>query len=299
MGPDGTPDELVVLFADIGESTHLYEELGDEAARALTRGCLERMIERVAKHGGTLVKTIGDEVMASFPSANAAYDAAIALVAAAREVPSGADRSLGAHVGFHLGSVLQERGDVFGDTVNVAARMVSLAKTDEVLTTRAVVEHLDAGRRAATRQIDRCKVRGKDEVIDVFEVVHQTGGETSMVRVPFSEELAGGCLILRLGPERFLVDAAHPAVSIGRSDENDVVVLDPWISRRHARIRLRHGKFVLHDESANGTLVVTDDGRRIPLHREDLTLHGSGRLGVNRGEDDEGALPIRYRVESA
>ena len=80
---------------------------------------------------------------------------------------------------------------------------------------------------------------------------------------------------------------------------NVVVLPDPRMSRRHARIRLRHGKFVLHDESANGTLVVSDDGHRVPLHREDLTLHGSGCLGVNPGGDDSPELSIRYRVESA
>lgn len=299
MIADGPTHERAVLFADIGESTHLYEALGDEAARALTRNCLARMIECVTKHGGSLVKTIGDEVMASFPSADAACDAALAMVAAAREASGGGGHTLGAHVGFHLGPVLEEGGDVFGDTVNVAARMVSLAKTDEVLTTRAAVERLDDGRRARTRQIDRCTVRGKDEVIDVFEVVWQAGGATSLVRVPYSGDLAAGRLLLSLGRATWELDAAHPGVTIGRAAENDIVLPDPRMSRRHARIRLRHGKFVLHDESANGTLVVTDEGRRIPLHREDLTLHGSGRLGVNPGESDADELAIRFCVESA
>jgi class 3 adenylate cyclase len=297
--PDENQSERAVLFADIGESTHLYEELGNEAARALTRGCLDLMIECVTKHRGTLIKTIGDEVMASFTSADAACDAAVAIVIAAREAPSGEGRALGAHVGFHWGPVLEEAGDVFGDTVNVAARIVSLAKTDEVLTTRAVVEKLGGARQEKARQIDRCMVRGKNEMIDVYEVVWQSGGETSMVRVPFSGDLAAGCLLLSVGRVTWEVDAVHRAVSIGRSAENDIVLPDPRMSRRHARIRLRHGKFVLHDESANGTLVVTDEGRRIPLHREDLTLHGSGRLGVNPGYDDADDLPIRFRVESA
>lgn len=298
MTDEGTTRELAVLFADLGESTHLYEELGDQAARAITRGCLDRMIELVVKHGGTLIKTIGDEVMASFPCADSACDAAVAIIASAREVTGGAGRPLGAHAGFHLGPVLCETGDVFGDTVNVAARMVSLAKTDEVLTTRAVADRLSGDRRDRIRQIDRCTVKGKDELLDVFEVVWQPGGETSMVRVPFSHEHPAGRLRLAMGRAHWEVHGDRSSISIGRAAENDIVLPDSRVSRRHARIRLRHGKFVLHDESANGTLVVTDDGQRIPLHREDLTLHGSGRLGVNPGDDGDD-LPIRFSVESA
>jgi len=295
---DATSRELAVLFADLGESTQLYEELGDEAAHAITRGCLDRMTELVAKHCGTLIKTIGDEVMASFPSADSACDASVAIVESAREVSGGAGRPLGAHVGFHLGPVLCEDGDVFGDTVNVAARMVSLAKTDEVLTTRAVADRVSGERRSRIRQIDRCTIKGKDELLDVFEVVWQSAGETSMVRVPFSHEHRGGRLRLALGRDRWEVHGDRSSISIGRSEENDIVLPDFRVSRRHARIRLRRGKFVLHDESANGTLVVTDDGERIPLHREDLTLQGSGRLGVNPGDGGD-ELPIRFSVERA
>jgi len=292
-----TSNAIAILFADLGESTHLYETLGDERARALTASCLRRMIDAVHHHGGTLIKTIGDEVMATFPAADAAAAAALDILSAvgASSIADGA--RLGAHVGFHFGPVLHEEGDVFGDAVNVAARIVSLARTGEILTTRQAVEALSPARRTATRQIDRRSLRGREESLDVFQLLPETEEATAVISVPFSEDRSPGRLVLWQGEDCFVVSPEHPSLTIGRDLENELVLADPRVSRRHARVRLRHGKFVLRDESTNGTLVMTDDGKAIALHREDLTLQGSGRLGVTPARGSDPDLRLRFLVE--
>ena len=68
---------LAIVFADISGSTRLYESLGDQTARQLIAECLEVMTEQVAKYSGTVIKTIGDEIMCTFPSANQAVEAAM------------------------------------------------------------------------------------------------------------------------------------------------------------------------------------------------------------------------------
>ena len=292
------PGTIAILFADLGESTHLYEALGDERARALTASCLRRMIDAASHHGGTLIKTIGDEIMVTFPTADEAAEAASEILTAVQASSEADGVRLGTHVGFHFGPVLHEEGDVFGDAVNVAARIVSLAKTGEILTTRQAVDALSPPRRALTRQIDRRSLRGREESLDVFQLLPKTEGATAMIRVPFSEDLSPGRLVLWLGQERFVVSPEHPSLTIGRDPENELVLPYSSVSRRHARIRLRHGKFVLRDESTNGTLVMTDDGRTIPLHREDLTLQGGGRIGVIPASGSDPELPLRFRIES-
>jgi len=292
-----TAHAMAILFADLGESTHLYESLGDEKARSITSKCLARMIEVVGRHSGRLIKTIGDEVMATFPTADQAADAATDILAAVSAFSGSDSVRLGAHVGFHYGSVIHEEGDVFGDVVNVAARIVSLAKNGEILTTRQAVDALSPGRRACARQIDRRSVRGREEVLEVFQFMAETEDVTSMFGVAFSEDRRAGRLLVSFGSQSFVVTPEHSSLSIGRHRENDLMIDDTRVSRRHATIRLRHAKFVLRDESTNGTLVVIEDGRPIALHREDLTLHGSGRFGVTPEVGSDTELPISFRVE--
>jgi pSer/pThr/pTyr-binding forkhead associated (FHA) protein len=140
-------------------------------------------------------------------------------------------------------------------------------------------------------------VRGREEWLEVFQLLADTEDVTSMIRVAFSEDRSPGRLQVWFGPQQFVVTPEHSTLSIGRHRENDVMIDDARVSRRHATIRLRHGKFVLRDESTNGTLVMTEDGRSIALHREDLTLQGSGRLGVTPEAGSDAELPIGFRLE--
>jgi len=170
---------MAILFADVSGSTRLYETQGDAKARRMIGRCVELMTESTLKHGGALIKTIGDEVMCRFAAADDAAAAALDM----QEQVSGAAMTGGGggmaiHVGFHFGPVVEEDKDVFGDAVNVASRMVNLSKRDQILTTGATVERLSPKWRAAMRQVDRAAVRGKSEEIDVYELVWQEAEAT-------------------------------------------------------------------------------------------------------------------------
>jgi adenylate cyclase len=298
MGMPTPPDFLAVLFADLSGSTRLYDSLGDQPARQIVARCLDRIVAVVERHHGTVIKTIGDEVMTTFPGANEAADAARDILVAIAEAYDVHHGRLGAHVGFHTGRVVHEAGDVFGDTVNLAARLVALAKRGEILTTRASIDALRPESRERTRRIDRRELEGHEGALEIFELIAQTSNLTSMTPVPSEEPSGPGRLILGHGGRAFALDEARSTLSIGRDPENDLVFEDPQVSRRHARVKLRHGKFVLSDESTNGTVVRTREGKIIRLHREELILHGSGSIGFGRILDADGALPIAFRVES-
>ena len=122
---------LAILFADISGSTGLYEKLGDERAHKLVSTCISTLSDVIARHNGTIIKTIGDEVMCTFDQAGQAVEAAMDMHKAVSTIPSVSSRknaSPNIRVGLHVGPVIRQEGDVFGDAVNVAARMVSLAK---------------------------------------------------------------------------------------------------------------------------------------------------------------------------
>jgi class 3 adenylate cyclase len=292
------PESLAVMFADLSGSTRLYDRLGDGPAREIVGRCIDRIIAVVERHGGTVIKTIGDEVMSTFPGADHAADAAREILESIAEAYSIHEGRLGAHVGFHTGRVLHEQGDVFGDTVNLAARLVALAKRGEILTTRASIDALALERRERTRRIDRRELEGHQGALEIFELIAQTANLTTMTPILPAEPTGPGRLIVRFGGRTFALDEAHASLRIGRDPENDLVLEDTQVSRNHAYLKLRHGKFVLADESTNGTLVRTRDGKTIRLHREELILQGSGNIGVARPADGDGELPIAFHVDS-
>ena len=164
-------NEMSVLFADISGSTKLYDTLGDTQAKKLVDECIGIMRDIVARYKGRVIKTIGDEVMCVLPDADSGHLAAadMQLKISSLQIVGNVRRAI--RVGFHCGPVIEESGDVFGDTVNMAARMAGLAKGMQIITTRATVDKLSAPLRSSTRGIAALSVKGKGDDVDVCEVI--------------------------------------------------------------------------------------------------------------------------------
>ena len=279
--------ETIILFADISGSTELYERLGDHDARQRIGGCVGRLMERCRAVGGTVIKTIGDEVMCTFPDAESAYEAAVAM----QESVSGAGDGLGVRIGFHFGTVISEAGDVFGDAVNIAARVVELAQSGQILTSRETVERLNSALKAGTRHLYSKEVKGKRESVDLFEVLWDTRFEaTSMMdasAIAAAIAVPKATLSLRYGEQSFSLGDGRSSMTIGRGLANDLIVELAAVSRQHARIDFRDGKFILSDQSTNGTFVRIGGGEVVTLRRDQLTLLGEGDIAFSPRIDDD------------
>lgn len=287
---------LAVLFADVSDSTRLYESLGDTAAFGGVRGVIGSLKDVSSAFGGRVVKTIGDGLMCVFPDADSAAGAAVEMQRTiAQRPPLERGKKLAIRVGFHLGQVIQDGEDVFGDSVNVAARMAALALSGQAITTAGTVAALSAHLREATRQINALPVKGKSEEIEVHELLWQTSIERTVIpgRVAPRAAASGGSLALRLihrGRETVVTGIA----TFGRDAENTVVITDPMCSRRHARIERRAGNFVLVDQSSNGTYVTIGGGTEIRLRREEVILHSSGRIAFGHSTRDANAETVEF-----
>ena len=232
--------------------------------------------------------------MTIFPNATAAAEAACDMQDAITGQMVVEGRPLAIRVGFHFGHTLLEDADVFGDAVNLAARMASQAKSGQTLTTGATVEQLDATRRKLCRQIDLAQVRGKREEIAIYEVQWQAEDATIM-RAPWATQHRDGArLVLTAGGTRLELGEGHPSMTIGRAEQNDLVIHHPVVSRLHARIEYRNGRFVLTDLSANGTFVVADDDGSSYVHRDTTVLAGAGILGLGEAVSPDSLVTVRY-----
>jgi adenylate cyclase len=204
-------------------------------------------------------------------------------------------------VGCHFGAVVLENRDVFGATVHTANRMTSQAKAGQIITTAATVELLSPEWRAAARQIDVAIMKGQGSEVTLYEVLWQTEDVTSMVpAIAMANNRAARAMRLRIRfqDREIVMDEQRPNIAIGRAEDNDVVVKGNLISRLHARIEISRNKFVLIDQSTNGTFVQTAEGEESFVRRDSLQIKGTGMIGLGRLPDDESPQTIRFVCEN-
>ncbi|MBK6570675.1 MAG: adenylate/guanylate cyclase domain-containing protein [Burkholderiales bacterium] len=266
-----------MLFADVVGSTRLYETFGDDQAKQMIDECLVALTAVVLQYGGRVVKTIGDEIMCVLPSADNGCLAATDMHQKIMALPmvSGVKRSV--RIGFHYGAVIEENNDVFGDTVNLAARMAGLAKGMQIITTGTTVTGLSPMLQLSTRSIAALSIKGKGDEVDVREVIWQGGEELTMTTASISVTTKPVTLYLEHGTQTWELD--RDGIVIGRDAQCNIVIADRNASRQHARIERRRDKFFLVDQSTNGTFVAFANAPEVVLRREELMLRGSGRIG--------------------
>jgi class 3 adenylate cyclase len=295
-------EQLAVLFADVCDSTTVYQALGDTRAHAAITGLFRVLGAKVKAHGGKIVKTLGDGMVCQFPDADSAFRAACELQqeAIGTEAPDGP--KLAIKVGFNWGAVVTERDDVFGDTVNVCARLVSVAGPWQVLTTQETVDALSPPLRERTRELYPLNLRGRAGEVHVCEVLWREDPDVTEA-LSRSTLLAAAerkwVLKITYGGESVVVEPSG-SVRLGRDRANDVVVPSTLASRVHARIYGRGGSFVIIDQSSNGTFVMIDGHtREIRLRREEAVLGERGYIGLGGPATSKGAdHVVRYRLES-
>jgi adenylate cyclase len=286
-----------ILFADVSGSTHLYESLGDKVARAAVAKCLAGLIEKVRQYEGVLIKTIGDEIMCTFASADAAVQAAWRMQESFSGDASQGRFPLTVRVGAHFGQVLREGQDVYGDAVNTAARVVELAKPEQILATRQTVDTLAPTLRNKARFVERATVRGKAEELDIFEIVWRGDDATRTIAGWSAPQPQGRqTLELQFGGRNLRVNHENRSVTIGRSNHNDCVVDDALVSRLHARIELRRDRFYLIDLSTNGTFVAGDGAKPVHVKRDEILLRGRGAISAGRPTVGSDTRLIHFEV---
>jgi adenylate cyclase len=287
------PHSCAVLFADISGSTRLYEELGDGVALSRIDACLRLLRDAALEFDGRVVKTTGDGVMCSFEQAEAALHAARFMQVRLAEQAALGGPPLAIHVGCHYGSVLENDGDLYGDCVNVAVRVVGLAKAGQVIATHEMFGRVGGGLRSRMRLLDHVAVKGKREPLAIYELSWQDSDDLTTLGTRLEEAPSRLKLVFR-NRELWFDATGGNALRLGRDAACDIVIVDRRVSRQHARIEKRRDKFMLIDQSANGTYVLANAEAEICLRREELVLRGSGQICIGHRTGDADAIVVEF-----
>lgn len=289
------PQHFAILFADVSGSTSLYEKLGDQRALAAIESVLAELRKSVLLQEGRVIKTIGDEVMAVFPSADAAMQAACDMQNRVAAIPQTDNVRLAIRIGFHFGPAIEENADFFGDAVNTAARMAGLAKGGQVITSGPTVDALAPLLKASTRELDAMVVKGKQDEIRIFEVIWRDSDDlTALAAREMPANAPAATLTVAYGTRELALGPEKTSISLGRDAANELVIPDKMASRVHCKIEYRRGNFFLVDQSTNGTYVKLEGDAEIVLKREQFMLRGRGVISLGHTSAAAGAEIVKF-----
>jgi len=293
--------QRAVLFVDVTDSTRIYESLGDTVALALINGVFERVAKIVAKCAGSVMKSLSDGVICVFEDPDRAFRAAVEIQTSVRSTAEETANRLQLKIGFTWGPVILSKGDVYGDTMNVCARLVTIANPGQILTSAPTVEALSPGLRSRCRTLFPTRIKGQADEVAVSEILWRYDPaitEANLTRANFARAVRTSLKLIYRG-NIFIVNRSRPMLRMGRDQTNEIVIVSLFASRIHARVHTRDGHFVLTDLSSNGTFLMVDDQAvEAHLRREEAVLEGRGWIGLGKNASTHGDHSVRFSLQA-
>jgi len=202
------------------------------------------------------------------------------------------------YVGFHYGQAVIEGNDVFGEASNIAARMVALAQQRQTLTTEETAKLLSPELKSSTRFMDKTTIKGRTGETKIFECIWEQHDVTVMMDTSAGTTLpkVNAYLKLQFQDRIIEVDESRPVLTLGRQKHNDLIFKGERVSRSHARIEHRKGRFVIIDKSSNGTYIIFEGKKKIHLKREEAQLVGKGVIFLGKKPDDDVSEAIHFEI---
>ena len=283
--------ELTVLFADVADSVALHDALGDLAAHEMIVACLKRMSDIIVQHQGIVVDTIGDEIMCAFDSAEAAFHAACSIQSV---LQTSLQHQLSVRIGFNHALTNVDQGRPFGDTVNVAARIVATAKAGQILLSENTFNNLSDTCKSQTRHFNNILLKGKQSTTDLYEVIWDR--DDSTMQFNRVDELTYKRVSVSHVKIKYLSKTKHimlnnNRIQLGRGDMCEMQIYTDVVSRLHSTIKTVSGKIILVDQSTNGTFLrnINSDSNGkdedIYLHHDEWIMSGTGVISLGEPVD--------------
>jgi hypothetical protein len=270
------------MFADICGSAFLFSQLGDEKAVSLVSHLLDQAASRVEANDGTVLRSKGDDILCIFDQPADAIRAALDIHAHTHNFPATVTEALAMRIGINSGPALLSENDVFGEAVNIAARISSLAKAEQTIISSQTAALIDRTPNGLIRPMGEVSLKGIPGPVKLYELLaSDEEDEITQVGAPALQIPTSRRLALRYQSHQVQLDSRLVRHLLGRADDCDLVLNHPLVSRHHAEIRYRNGEFVLIDFSTNGTELITN-GESRSLHHTQAALRGTGSIFLGR-----------------
>lgn len=282
----------IVMFADVSDSTRLFERLGDtEAAYAVER-CIKRMERSIVGYGGHAAEISGHGLLALFDSAEKACNAAADMQSRVSKLPPVSGLKLTIRIGLHVG-VVDDKGTISGTAVESAGKIAGKARIDQILASSSLIFELPRQTTILTRPLPNLgSIEEGDTSFELSEVewvghddLHRKYA-TVFDATPsqFLSDIDRLCV--RYHGNAFLLDEKSPFLTLGRDPSSKLVITDRKASRAHGRIERRGNIYYYIDSSTNGTYVTIGTDSEVFLRCREIELKGNGRISFGGSATD-------------
>lgn len=252
---------------------------GTELTSGPFTSCMERLRTTAKSSGARVLDSGKDRIMVLLATPDAAADAAAAMHTAMESLPQYGNEKLALGIGFHHGPVIQKDDQVYGDTVNLAAQLVTLAAQGQIITTRETASHFSPLYRAWMRKLGIVDIKGRSGEIAICELIWKADDNATLfAKKKVEARPTNTALTLRYRDKQIVRRRERDSVTLGRDENCGVQVHDDQASRHHCTIEHRVDKFVLTDHSTNGTYVKTNGADEVLVQREEFVLTGKGTI---------------------
>lgn len=297
-----------VVFTDLYGSTGAFESLGNAKATQAVTQITQWISTLVKAHGGRVVKTLGDGVLALFSDNRRAVTAVVEIQRKNQKrmqsLPT-RDR-MPIRIGVAAGDVELVAGDCYGDAVNVAARLSDLSGPNQIWMNQAALEGAQESSGVRFRTLGPISIRGRAEPCAVFQVDWQEDVASDFLTMqayldpaqysPDKDVLGSEVVLTWLDTEKTFKSFELP-IHIGRVQQSEFAVNDPRVSRTHARVDWRNGSVILVDLSSYGCWIrFAGGGADLLLRRKECVLHGHGEIALGSSFADLSAPIVRFSV---
>ena len=277
-----------IMFADIAGSSQLFERLGDTEAMHAVERCLKRMRRSIDTFHGHTVQVVGDELLAAFESAENACQAAVDMQQRVADIPPISGLKLAIRIGLHVGMVTEKDGELTGETITNAARIVGAARRDQILCSADMVTELGPQTPMRLRPMPEVENipqgEGKPGIFQVEWSIHPIPGQFSVLSI-----MPATRLNVCYRNQHHLIDDKMRVLTVGRDPANRINIDDRKASRSHARIEKRNSGFYLVDTSTNGSYVSFSGRQEVLVRRNEILLEGNGYISFGASRDDPAA----------
>jgi hypothetical protein len=289
---------MTILFVDVAGSVQMHAMLGDAEAHRRIVDILTVMGHLVGRCHGRVIETIGDEIMCAFESADDAFEAACRIQGT---LDSEQPEDAYVRAGMHSGVTSEEDGHPFGDTVNMAARVVALAKAGQVMLTGDSFLRLNQTNRSRTSYFSNVYIKGKHEPVAIHQASWNPGDDTVILNSNRDTPTVPADKVQLRHRDTDTILTEGIELLLGRGPQCELRVISDAASRIHATLKCQGGQLVLADRSTNGTYARTlaeqpsSDSTDVFFHHKVWITSGSGIISLGKPVSSDDANLVYFK----